>query len=230
MRNVIAFVLGAALAGWLASDPLQPPASYTLDPFVRVQDVDGDFVGSGSIVYSREGETFVLTAGHVAGSLDRGIALVEIYRYRDGKLIGTRNIVGHVVANTWDKTPFNEPTDLALIKLEDGDEFPTVRIHDGPIPRHVWALSAPAGADPIASHGEIQSLDYGGMMRSTAWVFPGSSGGAMCVRSGRGWEVCGLVAMTWKNGGYLVGYVCLAVRQEEVRAFLAERGLLGGGE
>jgi hypothetical protein len=227
MRNATAFVLGVLLAAFLAFDPFQAPADFSLDPFVRIQTSDGEFVGSGTIVYSRDGETFVLTAGHVAECLEHWSALVEVFQHDpvDGRLIGSRNITGCVWANIWEGV-LNERTDLALIKLDSTDTFSVVAIHAGPVSRLVTCVSAPAGAIPTPALGQVVRSDFNGVMQASPFIFPGSSGGALCVRTCRGWELCGVAVQAWRNGMFTVGYVSMYVKQEDVREFLASHGII----
>jgi len=174
-----------------------------LYPIVRI--TTGNSGGSGTIVYSRPEEgkvsTYILTNYHVIADIvkveekwdpslgknvqveRRGIVYVEVFKYRDlGVPVGTMRVESDLVV-------YNEPHDLAVLKLRLAEQMPHVAL----LPKkedtnyHLFDETLAVGCSllfpPIATPGiitrknyQIDSLPY---HMSTSQIIYGSSGGAM---------------------------------------------------
>ena len=191
-------------------------------PTVRV--TSGRGVGSGTIVYSKLGakpdcvSTYVLTNYHVIGGLikideewdsdlqknikteRRGIAYVEIFKYKDlSTPVGTTMLEADVVI-------YNKQEDMALLKLRyegridyiavlpAADKVSSYRVMDESV-----AVGCSLGWPPLVSVGvitrknyQIRSLPYD---MSSAQIIFGNSGGGMYTADGVFVGIPSMVAM-----------------------------------
>jgi len=169
-------------------------------PIVRVSTNTAG--GSGTVVYSQEGQTYVLTNNHVISDAvriveewnsekqeevkveKRSVVYVEIFKYRNiSTPVGTLKVEADIIA-------YNEDEDMALLKLrfEESVKYvasllpeellDTVHVTDETV-----AVGCSLGFPPLPTMGVltrknflIQSLPY---HMSSAQIIYGNSGGAM---------------------------------------------------
>ena len=177
-----------------------------LGPSVQVN-VQGS-VGGGTLLFSRETHSYVITAHHViqkilAGDTDAETrAPVEVTLY-DGRGTATDTVEGDLVA--WD-----ERKDLALLRLRAVHEYPNVaRLAPRELLRSIRvftpivAVGCPLGHDPLPTLGEVATLnkEVNGekfWMMNAPTIF-GNSGGGVFHRETR--ELVGVSVMVCTYDG-----------------------------
>jgi len=161
--------------------------------------------GSGTIIYSREGSTYVLTNHHVVADCitienrwstlikkERKMDVFEIvdthlfgYRY-ESRAIGGTTIQSDIMA-------YDPQEDLALLKLRTDEVFPAVaklyprgKESDLRIGMKVITVGAGLGAAPVQTEGILsqfgQEIDRREYWLNTAPSIFGNSGGAMFLK------------------------------------------------
>jgi S1-C subfamily serine protease len=194
----------------IAPAPVEALASMMqreiLGPSVQVN-VDGS-VGGGTLLFSRETHSYVITAHHViqkilrAGEDDETRAPAEVTLY-DDRGAATDTLEGDLVA--WD-----ERKDLALLRLRAVHEFRNVaRLASRDFLRSIRvftpivAVGCPLGHDPLPTLGEIATLnkEVNGekfWMMNAPTIF-GNSGGGVFHRETR--ELVGVSVMVCTYDG-----------------------------
>ncbi len=161
-----------------------PASPFMEDPFFKQffehlhpgEGREQDSLGSGVIV-SPEG--FILTNYHVIENADEIRAVLSDKREYVAKLVVK-----------------DKKTDLALLKIEDGQEFPflTVVPHDDlEVGDIVLAIGNPFGVGQTVTSGIVSALarseegisDYRSFIQTDAAINPGNSGGALVTTDGR---------------------------------------------
>jgi len=164
---------------------------------VRVKDSQGEDVGSGTIIDSRVGATFVLTCGHIFRNWDKS-CVIEVDYFGEGKLqtfAGTRvyhnleDDVGLISMNV-DPLPSCRVAPAGM-KLYKGSPVISVGCSDGEKPTEqtlkITALNRYLGADNIECSGVPTQ---------------GRSGGGLFTRDGQLVGVCTAAAPHNKEGLY----------------------------
>jgi len=177
-----------------------------LGPSVQVN-VQGS-VGGGTLLFSRETHSYVVTAHHViqkllAGDSDAETrAPVEVTLY-DGQGNATDTVDGDLVA-------WNERKDLALVRLRAVHEYPhAARLASREALRSIRvftpivAVGCPLGHDPLPTLGEVATLnkEVNGekfWMMNAPTIF-GNSGGGVFHRETR--ELVGVSVMVCTYDG-----------------------------
>jgi len=196
----------AAIAAAPAEDVPALLQQDILGPSVQVN-VQGS-VGGGTLLFSRETHSYVITAHHViqkilAGGADaetRAPAEVTLY---DAHGTATDTVEGDLVA--WD-----ERKDLALLRLRAVREYPNVaRLASREFLRSIRvftpivAVGCPLGHDPLPTPGEVATLnkEVNGekfWMMNAPTIF-GNSGGGVFHRETR--ELVGVSVMVCTSDG-----------------------------
>jgi S1-C subfamily serine protease len=197
-----------ALAAVAAPQDLRDPAALQRDilgPSVQVN-VQGS-VGGGTLLFSRETHSYVVTAHHVIHRIIVGHDAetrppAEVTLYTDAGAIAD-TVEGDLVA--WD-----ERKDLALLRLRAVHEYRTVaRLASRDTLRSVrvftpiYAVGCPLGHDPLPTPGEVATLnkELNGerfWMMNAPTIF-GNSGGGVFHRETR--ELIGVSVMVCTYDG-----------------------------
>jgi serine protease Do len=148
--------------------------------------------GSGFII-SKDG--YILTNNHVVNDADKITVTLGDGREFEAKLIGA-----------------DPKTEVALIKIEDGEELPTVPLGDSDaLNVGEWVLAAgnPFGLSQTITAGIVSAkgrdetgiAEYGNFIQTDAAINPGNSGGPLLNIDG---EVIGInTAIYTRSGGYM---------------------------
>jgi S1-C subfamily serine protease len=208
-----------------ARRPASELARALLQPSIHVSMKSG--AGSGTIVWSRGGETYALTAFHVVsraiqrdedGRETRRPVAVTVYR-ADGTV--DERLEAEVVL-------WHEKKDLALLRLRSSRTFATARLaaRDAGTFTPVYAVGCPLGHDPLPTAGEIASVrkDVQGerFWMMTAPTIFGNSGGGVYHRETL--ELVGVSVMicTFDNPNATpVPHLGILVPLSAIRAWLA---------
>ena len=107
-----------------------------------------------------------------------------------------------------------KPEDVAVLRVIDKSElFPVARLAmertSPPMGRKVWVVGYPKSLDITLTTGE-----YGGlvknprpnmplMVRATAPIHPGSSGGGLFIKTVRGYELIGVTSGHWRDTSFM---------------------------
>jgi hypothetical protein len=204
-----------------------------LAPSVQVNALGS--VGGGTLLASRDGLSFVVTAFHVVSKVvtpesdEETRAPVEVALYRpDGAPIET--VVGDLVA--WDET-----RDLALLRLRTLREYPHVarladrdRLREIRVFTPLYAVGCPLGHDPLPTIGEIATLNkevrgHRFWMMNAPTIF-GNSGGGVFHRETR--ELIGVSVMVCTYEGAVatpVPHLGVLVSLDQVYDWLDALGL-----
>jgi serine protease Do len=149
-------------------------------------------MGSGFIV-SADG--YVLTNNHVVEGADEIIVRLNDRRELPARLIG------------------NDPrSDMAVLKIEDGDDLPVVRIgqsKDLKVGEWVLAIGSPFGFDYTVTAGIVSALgrslpseNYVPFIQTDVAINPGNSGGPLFNLDG---EVIGINSQIYTRSGGFMG-------------------------
>ena len=148
--------------------------------------------GSGFII-SKDG--YILTNNHVVNDADRITVTLGDGRKFDASLVGT-----------------DPKSEVGLIKIEDGDELPFIRLGDSDaLEVGEWVLAAgnPFGLSQTVTAGIVSAkkrddvgiAEYGNFIQTDAAINPGNSGGPLLNIRG---EVVGInTAIYTRTGGYM---------------------------
>lgn len=107
-----------------------------------------------------------------------------------------------------------KPEDVAVLRVIDkSEQFPVARLAmkrtSPPMGRKVWVVGYPKSLDITLTAGE-----YGGlvknprpnmplMVRATAPIHPGSSGGGLFIKTVRGYELIGVTSGHWRDTSFM---------------------------
>lgn len=178
--------------------------------------------GSGFII-SKDG--YILTNNHVVNDADKITVTLGDGREFDAKLIGT-----------------DPKTEVALIKIEDGDDLPTVPLGDSEVLEvGEWVLAAgnPFGLSQTITAGIVSAkgrdetgiAEYGNFIQTDAAINPGNSGGPLLNIDG---EVVGInTAIYTRSGGYMgIGFAipinqAVNIKEQLIKYGKVSRSVLG---
>ena len=199
-------LMASASLSWAALNGLIAHEKY-IYPVVRVTD-GSTSGGSGTIIYSKNGSTYVLTNHHVVDSAikieeqwDRDlqknvkreklkIMYVEIFKYRNISLpVGTLKVEAEIIA-------YNKDEDMALLKLRSEETikyiaelYPRDKLDEIYVMEETVAVGCSLLLPPLPTTGVItrqnyliDSYQYG---MSSAQIIYGNSGGAMFLADGK---------------------------------------------
>ncbi|GMR20027.1 MAG: DegQ family serine endoprotease [Gammaproteobacteria bacterium] len=179
-------------------------------------------LGSGVIV-DRRG--YIITNNHVIEKADEIKVVLSDDREFEGKIIGT-----------------DPKTDLAVIKIEDGDDLPVIPWGNSDIlnvGEYVLAIGNPFGLSQTITMGIVSAVgranvgiaDYEDFIQTDAAINPGNSGGALVNTKG---ELVGInTAIFSRSGGYMgIGFavpsnMAKAVMDSLIKTGKVVRGWLG---
>ena len=149
-------------------------------------------MGSGFIVSS---DGYVLTNNHVVEGADEIIVRLNDRRELPAKLIGT-----------------DPRSDMAVLKIEGGDDLPVVRIgrsNDLKVGEWVLAIGSPFGFDYTVTAGIVSALgrslpseNYVPFIQTDVAINPGNSGGPLFNLDG---EVVGINSQIYTRSGGFMG-------------------------
>jgi serine protease Do len=170
--------------------------------------------GSGFII-SKDG--YILTNNHVVDEADEIKVTLGDGREFDAKLIGT-----------------DPKTEVALIKIEDGEDLPVVPLGDSDaLEVGEWVLAAgnPFGLSQTITAGIVSAkgrdetgiAEYGNFIQTDAAINPGNSGGPLLNIDGR---VVGInTAIYTRTGGYMgIGFAIPINQAINIKDQLIEYG------
>ncbi|WP_372795722.1 DegQ family serine endoprotease [Pontiella sp.] len=178
--------------------------------------------GSGFII-SKDG--YILTNNHVVNDADKITVTLGDGREFDAKLIGT-----------------DPKTEVALIKIDDGGELPTVPLGDSDaLEVGEWVLAAgnPFGLSQTITAGIVSAkgrdetgiAEYGNFIQTDAAINPGNSGGPLLNIEG---EVIGInTAIYTRSGGYMgIGFAipinqAITIKDQLIKYGKVSRSVLG---
>jgi len=149
-------------------------------------------MGSGFIV-SRDG--YVLTNNHVVEGADEIIVRLNDRRELPATLVGT-----------------DPRSDMAVLKIEDGDDLPVVEIgrsRDLKVGEWVFAIGSPFGFDYTVTAGIVSALgrslpseNYVPFIQTDVAINPGNSGGPLFNLDG---DVVGINSQIYTRSGGFMG-------------------------
>ena len=152
-------------------------------------------LGSGFLITP---DGYVLTNGHVVGKADK----ITVY------LENGRDYVARVVGK-------DEKTDIALLKIDAGDQLPCISLGDSDaIEVGQWAIAIgdPFGLDHTLTSGVIsakgrsvnlnENSPYASYIQTDASINPGNSGGPLCNLKG---QVIGINTAIYSQSGGNIG-------------------------
>jgi len=183
-----------------------------LKPSVRI--LAKQTIGSGTIVYSKNGDTYVLTNHHV---IEKNIEYKEVWdtvikkdvkkdftspveldagRFDDtGRYIASTAVLADIIA-------YNKEQDLALLKVRDNINYPTATLYpydkaeSVPLLVPLCCCGAALGQKPIITFGnlngvqiEIENFEY--WLSSAPSIF-GNSGGGVFINEDNQWKFLGV--------------------------------------
>ncbi|MCF7849526.1 MAG: DegQ family serine endoprotease [Kiritimatiellales bacterium] len=172
-------------------------------------------VGQGSgFIISKDG--YILTNNHVVNDADHITVTMNDGRKLTAKLVGT-----------------DPKSEVALIKVDDGDQLPFVPLGDSDgIDVGEWVLAAgsPFGLAQTITAGIVSAkgrnigiADYENFIQTDAAINPGNSGGPLLNIRG---EVIGInTAIYTQSGGYMgVGFAIPINMAKQIKNQLIEHG------
>lgn len=206
------------------TDPLIDRYNQTFLPVVYIENI-GVNSGTGMIIYSRDGYTFILTAQHVVA-------------YGDNPLVVTQYSNRSYPVTILEEDKKN---DLAILKIDSYDNFghPVKFLGKNEkvlVYETIYSVGHMLGKEVVATSGEIASL-------SRAWqngqkyitvsspVFGGSSGGPTYIARQKWWKefptyyVIGVVSKGDSYHGFMVPHIVYIEDYKTIAKFLQERGL-----
>ena len=179
-------------------------------------------LGSGFII-SPDG--YILTNNHVVNNADRITVTLADGRKFDAVLVGT-----------------DPKSEVALIKIEDGEELPVLALGDSDaLEVGEWVLAAgnpfglsqtvTAGIVSAKERGDIGIADYANFIQTDAAINPGNSGGPLLNIDG---EVVGInTAIYSQTGGYMgIGFaipinLAVHIKDQLIQHGKVNRSVLG---
>lgn len=178
--------------------------------------------GSGFII-SKDG--YILTNNHVVNDADTITVTLGDGREFEAKLIGA-----------------DPKTEVALIKIEDGEDLPVLPLGDSEALKvGEWVLAAgnPFGLSQTITAGIVSAkgrdetgiAEYGNFIQTDAAINPGNSGGPLLNIDG---EVVGInTAIYTRSGGYMgIGFAipinqALNIKEQLIKYGKVSRSVLG---
>ncbi|QSP96305.1 DegQ family serine endoprotease [Marinobacter salinisoli] len=149
-------------------------------------------MGSGFIVSS---DGYVLTNNHVVEGADEIIVRLSDRRELPARIVGT-----------------DPRSDLAVLKLNDGDDLPVVQVgrsEDLQVGEWVFAIGSPFGFDYTVTAGIVSALgrslpseNYVPFIQTDVAINPGNSGGPLFNLDG---EVIGINSQIYTRSGGFMG-------------------------
>ncbi len=205
-------------------DPLMDRYNQTFLPVVYVENTDMNS-GTGMIIYSRDGYTFILTAQHVVACGDNPLVITQY---------SNRSYPATILEE-------DEKNDLAVLKIDSYSDFgrPVKFLGKNEkvlVYETIYSVGHTLGKEAIATSGEISSL-------SRAWqngqkyltinspVYVGSSGGPTYIARKEWWEesptyyVMGMVSKGDGHHGLMIPHIVYLEDYRTIDNFLRERGL-----
>jgi serine protease Do len=178
--------------------------------------------GSGFII-SKDG--YILTNNHVVNDADRITVTLGDGREFQAKLVGA-----------------DPKSEVALIRIEDGDELPFISLGDSEaLEVGEWVLAAgnPFGLSQTITAGIVSAkgrdetgiAEYGNFIQTDAAINPGNSGGPLLNIDG---EVIGInTAIYTRTGGYMgIGFAipinqAIQIKDQLIKYGKVSRSVLG---
>lgn len=206
------------------TSPLIDRYNQTFLPVVYIENT-GMNSGTGMIIYSRGGYTFILTAQHVVA-------------YGDNPLVVTKYNNRSYPATILEE---DEESDLAILKMDSYDNFgrPVKFLGKNEkvlVYETIYSVGHTLGKEAIATSGEISSL--GRTWRNgekhiiiSSPVYSGSSGGPTYIARQEWWEesptyyVMGVVSKGDSFRGLMIPHIVYIEDYRAIANFLRERGL-----
>lgn len=224
MISSLMLVCLVKLATIKTTDPLVDRYNQTFLPVVYIENTDINS-GTGMIIYSRNGYTFILTAQHVVKHGNNPLAVTQ---YSDRRYPTTL-------------LEEDEKNDLAILKIDSYDNFGSPVKFLGKnekvlVYETIYSVGHTLGKEAIVTSGEISSL-------SRTWrngqkyiivnspVYGGSSGGPTYVVRQKWWEkfptyyVIGIVSKGDSYHGLIIPYIVYIEDYKTIAKFLQDRGL-----
>jgi len=183
-----------------------------LKPSVRI--LAKDAIGSGTIIYSKDGQTYVLTNHHV---IEKNIEYKQVWdniikkdvkrdftspvelnvgRYDDtGRYIASTSVLADIIA-------YSKEQDIALLKVRDNIQYNTAKLYPHEEAKNVPLLvplcccGAALGEKPVVTFGNLNGIqieidNYEFWLSSAPSVF-GNSGGGVYVNENGTWKFLGI--------------------------------------
>ncbi len=182
--------------------------------FQQPQNYKQEALGSGFII-SKDG--YILTNNHVVQGADTVTVILSDKEQFKAKVIGT-----------------DPQTDIALIKINDGDNLPTVTLGNSDaleVGEWVIAIGNPFGLSQTVTVGVVSAKgrdrvginDYEDFIQTDAAINPGNSGGPLLNIHG---EVIGInSALYTKSGGYMgIGFAIPINMAKSIETQLKDHG------
>lgn len=206
------------------TDPLIDRYNQTFLPVVYIENT-GVNSGTGMIIYSRDGYTFILTAQHVIQHGDNPLVITQ---YND------RSYPATVLEE-------DEKKDLAILKMDSYDNFgrPVKFLRKNEkvlVYEAIYSVGHSLGKEAIVTSGEISSLDRTWHdeekhITISSPVYRGSSGGPTYIARQEWWEesptyyVIGIVSKGDSYRGMMIPHIVYIEDYRAIAKFLSERGL-----
>jgi hypothetical protein len=171
-------------------------------------------IGSGTVVYSKDGNTFVLTNHHVIeknieykqvwdGLLRRDVKKdffspveLDFGRFDErGRFIASSTVLADIVL-------YDKPQDLALLKVRDVIDYPSAKLYPRedadrvPLLVPLCACGAALGEKPVVTFGNLNGMQieidgYEYWLSSAPSIF-GNSGGGVYIYEDGDWYFLGI--------------------------------------
>jgi len=171
-------------------------------------------IGSGTVIYSKEGNTFVLTNFHV---IEKNIQYRDVWdnllrkdvkkdflspveldfgRFDEsGRFIASSTVLADIIL-------YNKPQDLALLKIRDDIEYPSAYLYpkeqaeNVPLLAPLCACGAALGEKPVVTFGNLNGFQieiegYEFWLSSAPSIF-GNSGGGVYTLLNNNWHFLGI--------------------------------------
>lgn len=180
-------------------------------------------IGSATIIYSKDGNTFAITNHHVVAKniqykdqwdniLQREIknqflSPVEVLfpKIEDNDVVGYNTRSADIII-------YNKEQDMALLKIKSKDMYPSVNLYPREETRNIKALTplgvigAALGETPVFTEGKLQTkqkiIDNYEYWLSTALSIYGNSGGGVFTPHNGEWKFIGIPSRIAVTGGF----------------------------
>lgn len=184
-------------------------------------------VGSGTIIYSQNGHSYVLSAAHIINQEHSDAELI-LKRYdKNGRQ--SLSYQGRIVAIDTEK-------DLLLLEVETKDKLPTARfaseqrINDVKVFDRVYAIGCPLGYGPMPTLGELSTKNKI-LKKQTHWMLNaptifGNSGGGIYLADTQ--EFAGVLSRVSAYNNFIniaVPHMGILVRPQDIKNWLDEENL-----
>ena len=198
-----------------------------IDPTVQISHFNE--VGSGTIIYSRNGHSYVLSAAHIINQehIENEIILKKYDKH--GRQ--SSSYLARIVAIDSEK-------DLLLLEVETGDQLPTSRfaseqrINDVKVFDRVYAIGCPLGYGPMPTLGEISTKNKTLKVKGpTHWMLNaptifGNSGGGIYLADTQ--EFIGVLSRVSAYNNFVniaVPHMGILVKPQDIKSWLDEENL-----